>query len=111
MSLERRPLRGLAGRDAEKVVEPELVVGPVGRKEVDRSAGGHRRCQGLRQRSARPDVGHADLLRAFGDRRQIAHPYDVVDGQLVAEDRVAVLVDVDHRRQLGLIEPEVVEKR
>ena len=77
---------------------------------MHRSTGVHRRAHDLGERRPRSSVGHADHLRALGDRRQFAHPDDVVDGQLVAEDRRPAPVDVDHRRQVRLVEPEVVEE-
>jgi hypothetical protein len=91
-------------------VEQERVVGPIGRKETHLPTGAHRRSHDLGEDRPRSGVGHADHFRPLGDRRQITHPNDVVDGQLVSEDHRTVLVDIDHRRQIGLVEPEVVEE-
>ncbi len=86
------------------------IVGPVRRQEAHRPTRSHRRLHGVGERRAWASVGHARLGSAFGDRGQVAHPHDVIDSQLVAEDGGAALVDIDHRRQLRLIETEVVEK-
>ncbi len=99
-------VRGRPSRPGEQ----DRVVGPVGRQVADRPARGDCRLHDLGQRRPRPGVGDTDPFGAFGDGGQVAHPHDVVDGQLVAEDDGRALVDVDHRRQLGLVETEVVEE-
>ena len=43
--------------------------------------------------------------------RHVAHPDDVVDGQLVGEDDVAVVVNVDEGTHAGVVRSEVVEHR
>ena len=40
-----------------------------------------------------------------------AHPHDVVNGQLIAEDDFPVLVDVDDRSQPGIGQSEEIEER
>ena len=106
--------RGVLGKggegEAQQPREQNRVVGPVGRQEAHRPARGHGRLHDLGQRRPRPGVGHAHPFGPFGDGGQVAHPHDVVDGQLVAEDDGRALVDVDHRRQVGLVETEVVEE-
>ena len=34
----------------------------------------------------------------------------MVDGQLITKDHRSTLIDIDHRRQVGLVEPEVIEE-
>ena len=62
----------------------------------------------LGSRARLADTHHMGL---FLQSRLSAHPHDVVDGQLVAEDNLTVLVDVDYSRKTGKRQTEIIQER
>jgi len=58
----------------------------------------------------RPGVSDTDFLGPLGYRWQIAHPYDVVDSQFIAEYYLRALIQINHCRKVGLIKAKQIEK-
>ena len=61
----------------------------------------------LRERTG---LRHAHLLGQRGNRRLVAHPDDIVDGEVVAEDNRLVRVEVDDGRDVGDGKSEEIEE-
>ena len=58
-----------------------------------------------------PGVADATNGSTLVKRRNGARPDDVVDGEFVAEDNLAVFIDIDDSGQAGIVEAEEVEER
>ena len=89
----------VAGADAQQLFQPQGVLAAVGRQEMDLAALADGGLQRFAQVGQRPGVGDADPGAAAFQRRLRAHPDDVLHVQVVAENRLPVLVDVDDRGQ------------
>jgi hypothetical protein len=102
---------GLAGRDPKPIHELEHVLRPVGRQEMDRALFR----PGVRQKRLQSSDGsrpHDARLRGpLPDRRLRPHPDEVLDGQVIAVNRVRPFVEVDDPGQPGEIESEEVQER
>ena len=100
-----------SGQMADQLLDQLHVVGAVLREVVNAAPLTHRVVHGLRQVVQRPGPLHAGARRALGDGRLRPAPDDVVDGEVVAVDGVGAGIDVDHGRQLGIVDAPVVEER
>ena len=87
------------------------MIAAVGRQEVNGLTLGPRLIevdlQGIHRTGVRDAVGGGTLVQGGHG----AGPYDVVDGQFVAEDHLAVLVDIDERCEVRVIDAEEIEER
>ena len=100
-------LRRLCGRlHARQLPKPDAVVATIGRQEVDWFSTDDC-CQFIH----RPDVGNTYGSGHLAQRGLGTRPDDVVDGQLIAEDDFAVLIDVDDGGQSGVVEAEEIKER
>ena len=109
--LDRGVVFDRLGADAQQLFQPQGVLAAVGGQEVDLAPLAHGLLQHFAQIGQRPRVGDADPGAAAFQRRLRAHPDDVLHLQVVAEDRLPVLVDVDDRGQAGKIQAEEIEER
>ena len=101
----------MGGGQSQPIHQFQLVLRTIGRQVMDGAPLldgvvkiGHQLVRGTRLGDA-----HGGCLFVQSGLR--AHPDDVVDGQLVAEDNLAVLVDVYHGIQPGKIQAEIIEER
>ena len=78
---------------------------------VNLAALGHGLLEIRRQIVQRPRLGDADLRRLLGQRILRAHPDDVIHVKVVPEQNLLPAVRIDHRRQSGSVDAEIVEER
>lgn len=110
------PLTHIVGGDRTGRKKPERlqfedVLGAVGGQEMDGAARGQGSLDHLLETGEGKGLrgsDHGGLLAEEGLR---AHPDDVVDGEVVAEDNVASFIDVDDGSEAVEVESEVVEER
>ena len=93
---------------AEQLPQPYAVVATVGRQEVYRLAFCTCLVNAVLQHPHRQGFLNAHYGGFLLERRLDARPYDVVDGQFIAEDHLLVFIDVDDGGQGGIVEPEEI---
>ena len=69
------------------------------------------RLEAVGQAGERGGLRHAHRRGLIGDQRLRAHPDDVVDVDVVAEDPFFAAFGVDDRGQVGFVEPEEIQER
>ncbi len=94
--------------DAQQFFQLGGILLPVGRQEVDLPALAQGVLQCVLELGERPGFVDADPGAAAFQRRLRTHPNDVIDVEIVAEDRLPVLIDVDERGQAWKAQAEKV---
>jgi hypothetical protein len=107
----RRVVVGRLGRDAERRLERDSVLGSILRQKVDRSIGAPGRRQRPLELSDRHRMMSARRRGEVDQRRLRAHPHHVGQGGLGAEQGRLRRVGVDRPGEIGHVEPKVVAER
>ena len=93
---------------AEQFPQPHAVVTSVGRQEVYRLPLAAGLVEIAFQLTQRHRLRHAHGRCLLAERRLEARPYDVIDGQLIAEHYLRVGVNVNHCGQTGIVEAKEI---
>ena len=101
----------LCGVYAQEVRDGYLRVEAVGRQEVHGLSVGLRVVYDGLQLAGGCRLADAHLGGQLADRRHVAHPHDVLDVDVVAEQHLAVVVNVDDAGEPVAVLPEEVEER
>ncbi len=91
--------------------EQDDVVGAVLRDIMHRASF----CQGLGHKAGQTCKGvglpYSDLGGLVCNALLRTHPYDVVNIHIVAKNNLSAAVNVNHGRQAGLVQPEIIQER
>ena len=96
--------------DTGEVGQPYLVVATVGRGEMHLAAGSLGGMDVFAQLGHGHHLFHAHFLGQGSQRRLVAHPDDIVDFEIIAENNVAVLVKIDDGGDISNGETEEIEE-
>ena len=99
--LYRGGLTDVVDIDTGEVGHQNLVVATILRGEMHFAALGLSLLDKLSQLRERTGLRYAHLFGQRGNRRLVAHPDDVVDGEIVAEDDGLVCVKIDDGGNVG----------
>ncbi len=97
-------------RDVQGVFQQQHVVVAVRRREVDRLPCPPRFFQKRRQPAEWQHLAHARTGSEVFHGGHGAHPYDVFETQIVAENDLAPGIDVDYGGQPWFVDPEKIQE-
>ncbi len=108
--IQRSGLADVVDVHACEVSHQDLVVAAILRGEVHLAALRLRLLDEFGELCERTSLRHAHFLGQRGNRRLVAHPNDVVDGEVVAEDNRLVRVEVNDGGDVGDGKSEEIEE-